>query len=432
MFNVCEYGIINDGASDNTDALRALIEKMSPGGGTLYFPPGKYLTGSVELKSNMTLYLDAGAELLASGDRSRYPIIDSQRIPGLARRGYAGVICAFNAENICVKGEGTINGQGVNWWFGGPDGTRKEDDYMRPRSIYFVLCRNVRISGIRMIDSPCWTVHPLCCENVSITSVSIKNPPHSPNTDGINPESCRNVRISDCDIDVGDDCVTIKAGTENDPLQKLHPCENITVTGCTMSRGHGGVVIGSEMSGGVRNVAISNCVFRGTDRGVRIKTRRGRAGSVKNILINGLIMDGVGTPVTVNCYYRCGADMNDGRIFAPGAQPLDETTPEISGIRLRAVCASGAKFAAMYFLGLPERPVEDVSLADVDIEMDGSFGADEPIMTPMHEKTCAAGVFMKNVRGLSLSGVRVKNARGELFVTENCENISGEVTQGKN
>lgn len=425
MYDVTQYGIINDGAADNTLRLRELIGLAEKnGGGTLYFPPGKYLTGSIELKSNMTLYLDAGAEILASDDRANYPVIGSERVPGLMRRGYAGIIFALGAENICVKGEGTINGRGEKWWFGGPDG-RREDDYMRPRSIYFVLCRNVSISGIRIIDSPCWTVHPLCCENVAIHSVSIKNPPFSPNTDGINPESCRNVRISDCDIDVGDDCVTVKAGSEGDLLQKQHPCENITVTNCTMNRGHGGVVIGSEMSGGVRNVTVSNCVFRNTDRGVRIKTRRGRGGSVKNVLINGLIMDGVGTPVTVNCYYRCGADERDERLFSDKAAELGADTPEISGIRIRGVSVTGAKHSAMYFLGLPERPIEDVSLAEMDIEMDGSFGAGEPIMTPMHEKTCAGGVYMKNVRGLSFSGVRVKNAVGEVCRLENCENTAG-------
>lgn len=404
MYNVTRYGIVGDGRVNNTAAIAALIEKASAeGGGTIYFPPGRYLTGSIELKSHMTLYLDNGAELIASGNRSDYPIIDSGRIPDLTRRGYAGIISAFNAENVCVRGEGTINGMGANWWF-------KESDYMRPRAMYFVLCKNLRIEGITLIDSPCWTIHPLCCENVTISSVYIKNPPRSPNTDGINPESCKNVAISNCIIDVGDDCIAIKAGTESDTLQKRHPCENITVSGCTMNRGHGGVVIGSEMSGGVRNVTVSNCVFSGTDRGIRIKTRRGRSGSVRDVLINGVIMDAVGSPITVNCYYRCGADPGDKFLFSKDAMPADGTTPVIENINIHGIIAAGAKYSAMYFLGLPEQPVKNIILSDISISMNPGFGADEPIMTPMHIKTCGGGVYMENVSGIALRNVRISNA----------------------
>lgn len=417
MYDVTQYGIVGDGTANNTAAIAALIERAAAaGGGTIYFPPGKYLTGSVELKSHMTLYLDNGAELIASGDRGDYPIIDSGRIPGLARRGYAGIISAFNAENVCVRGEGTINGMGSNWWF-------FEGDYMRPRTVYFVLCNNVRIEGVTLVNSPCWTVHPLCCEDVVIDSVHIKNPPRSPNTDGINPESCKNVRITNCLIDVGDDCIAIKAGSESDPLQKQHPCENIIVSGCTMNHGHGGVVIGSEMSGGVKNVTVSSCVFSGTDRGIRIKTRRGRSGSVSGVLVNGVIMQSVGSPVTVNCYYRCGADPGDAYLFSPDAMPADSTTPTVENVNIRGIVAADAKYSAMYFLGLPERPIRNITLSDISISMTADFGADEPIMTPMHVKTCGEGVYMENVSGVAFRNVRIFNAP-EPYRFKNADGIS--------
>ena len=148
----------------------------------------------------------------------------------------------------------------------------------RPHLVRVVDCRNVLIEGVTLRNSPMWTISPLACDNVTITKLTVINPPDSPNTDGINPDSCRNVHISDCHVDVGDDCITIKSGKEDDGRRELRACENITVTNCTLMAGHGGVVIGSEISGSIRNVTISNCVFVGTDRGIRIKARRGRGG----------------------------------------------------------------------------------------------------------------------------------------------------------
>ena len=156
--------------------------------------------------------------------------------------------------------------------------------------IELLRCTNVRLEGITCRNSASWTVHPLVCDNVTVDGITIANPPDSPNTDGINPEACSNVRIANCHIDVGDDCITIKSGKEHEPFRSSRPCENITVTGCTMLHGHGGVVIGSETAGGVRHVAIANCVFDGTDRGIRIKTCRGRGSAVEHVSVSNVVM----------------------------------------------------------------------------------------------------------------------------------------------
>lgn len=180
----------------------------------------------------------------------------------------------MNCKNVSIVGRGVIDGRGQIWW-------KNPENEHRPRVIQTILCDDVVIDGITIINSPMWTIHPMCCNNVRVSNVTINNPVDSPNTDGINPESCSGVHITNCTIDVGDDCLTLKSGTETDYFQKQYPCENIVVSNCVMRNGHGGVVIGSEMSGGVKNITISNCIFDGTDRGIRIKTRRKRGGMLK-------------------------------------------------------------------------------------------------------------------------------------------------------
>ena len=254
-YNVAEYGIVGDGVTNYTDVLNGLTKRMANVGGTLYFPAGEYVTGTLFLGSNTTLYLETGAVLRGSERFEDFPFIDPDEVKGYTRGGRWGLISAYKAQNLKICGGGTIDGRGECWWRSG------KNDYERPRTVSFIQCKDVVISDVTVCNSPCWTLHPMCCENVSIRSVTIRNPYDSPNTDGINPESCKNVRISDCYIDVGDDCVTIKSGAEEDLLQKQFPCENITVTNCIMAHGHGGVVFGSEMSGGIKNVTVSNCIF---------------------------------------------------------------------------------------------------------------------------------------------------------------------------
>ena len=323
VFNVKDFGATGDGINKDTDAFKkAISECQKNGGGTLYIPAGIYLTGPIHLKSNITLYIENGAVLKFSQDIDDYPTVYT-RWEGEEAEVYSPLIYGEDIENIAVTGFGTIDGQGMLWW---NLLRKKELRYPRPRGISFYRSRNITIDGIRIINSPSWTVNPIECENITVNNIKIQNPYDSPNTDGINPESCRGVRISNCYIDVGDDCVTLKSGTED--CRERIPCENITVTNCIMAHGHGGVVIGSEMSGGVRNVVISNCIFEGTDRGIRIKTRRGRGGIVEDIRVSNIVMKNVICPFAFYMYYNCGKGGQEKRVWDKSAYPVDETTPQ--------------------------------------------------------------------------------------------------------
>jgi polygalacturonase len=258
------------------------------------------------------------------------------------------------------------------------------------------------------------------CENVTVQKVTIVNPADSPNTDGINPDSCRYVHISDCHIDVGDDCITLKSGIETEAEDKRGPTENVTITNCTMAHGHGGVVLGSEMSGDVRNVVISNCVFIGTDRGIRIKTRRGRGGVIEDVRVSNIVMRDVLVPFTVNLYYHFLAKGN-AVVADRSARPVDAGTPRVRRIRFGDITADDAHYAAAFLYGLPESPIEDVTFRDVAIRMseDARSGMAEDLddLEPMSR----AGFIARNVRGLRLDGVEVRGQAGAAFIFENVE-----------
>ena len=415
--DVTKHGVVGDGVTNNTDAIRRIIDGMT-NGGILFFPAGRYVTGAMVLRSNMTLYISTGATILGSDRLDDFPLIAEANIPGYTRGGRFALISAFMARNIMITGGGTIDGRGYNWWEAVPK------DHGRPRSIQPMLCDNVRIKDISIVNSPSWTIVPTCCHNVVIDGVSIKNPSDSPNTDGINPESCCNVRIANCSVDVGDDCITLKSGTENDTLQNQFPCENITVTGCTLLNGHGGVVIGSEMSGGVRNVTVTGCVFNGTDRGIRIKSRRKRGGSVKGLMFTGLYMTDVLCPLTVNLFYRCGADRTDQELFSFDPKPLADDTPIVEDISISNVVVRGAKVAAMYVIGLPERPIRGLRVNGFSVEtvVDPAV-CTEAVMLPYKEKLQGRGIRLDNVADSEFSAIDATVAVGDLLTTQNLKNV---------
>ena len=289
-----------------------------------------------------------------------------------------------------------------------------------------ILCDNVRLAGITIKNSPMWTVHPVCCKNVTIDGITIRNPWDSPNTDGINPESCSGVHISNCTVDVGDDCLTLKSGTEDDLLQKQYPCENIVVTNCTMLNGHGGVVIGSEMSGGVKNVTISNCVFNGTDRGIRIKTRRKRGGCVEDILINNIMMTNVFAPITVNGYYQCGGtDPDDMSLFSLEKLPVSDDTPVMKNIIISNVRATKATASAGFIYGIPESPVEGLRISNYSVEMVESETEikDKPIMAWHIKKTAGTGLYCCFCKDVVFDNVSIKVLNGSAVKVEESEDI---------
>lgn len=418
IYNLVDFGAVGDGISSCTDIFKYVIDKCSrDGGGTIYIPSGKYLTGAIFLKSNMNLYIEAGAEILFSNNINEYPIVNS-RWEGVKRDVYASCIYAENEENISITGQGTLNGQGDFWW---KIFREKQNEYPRPKLISPDNCKNILIEGVKLINSPSWTINPICCENVTIDKVTIINPYDSPNTDGIDPESCYNVHISNCHIDVGDDCIAVKAGTE-DTKEKI-PCKNIVITNCTMVHGHGGVVLGSEMSGGIINVTISNCVFNGTDRGIRLKSRRGRGGIVEDIRINNIIMENVLCPFVANLYYYCGPKGKDKYVWDKSPYPITDETPAFRRLHFSNITAKKVSAAAGYFYGLPEMYIEDVTFDNVLISIDTEGAEAFPAMLANIEPMSQKGFFISNASNVVFNNVIIEKHKDSAFYIENSNNI---------
>lgn len=414
MFDVRSFGAKGDGETADTRGLQAAINACGAGGGgTVNVPAGAYVTGSLTLRDRVTLHLEAGAVLLGSEDLADYPIIRG-RWEGAEQATHAPLIGGAGRRDIAVTGRGVVDGRGERWWRAFRE---QRLAYPRPRLIAFEGCENVLIEGVTLTRSPAWTVNPVRCHNVTIHALTIVNPPDSPNTDGINPDSCRDVRIANCHIDVGDDCIALKAGTEaGDPALRA-PCENIAITNCTMVHGHGGVVIGSEMTGGVRNVVIANCIFEGTDRGIRFKSRRGRGGVVEDVRVTNVMMTDVLCPFTVNLFYACGA-WGDPVVADKQPRAVDAGTPTIRRIHLSHITAAGVTLAAGWVYGLPERPAEDITLDDVRITLAGDAEPGHPEMADGMELMQGAGFFARNVRGLRLRDVEITGQRGPVLLIE--------------
>jgi polygalacturonase len=407
-----DYGAAADGVAPDTAALQAAIDACAAsGGGTVHVPAGRYLTGALFLRDNITLHLDAGAVLLGIQDTAGYPVIH-ERWEGVEQMAYAPLVTGRGLKNIAITGRGTIDGQGDYWWRALRS---KKLAYPRPRLVSFSDCTNVLIEGVTLMNSPAWTVNPVRCQNVNVRGLTIANPPDSPNTDGINPDSCRYVRISDCHISVGDDCITIKSGTQQQPRDQRVACRDIAITNCTLERGHGGVVIGSEMSGDVRNVVISNCVFIGTDRGIRMKSRRGRGGVVENIRVSNIIMEAVLCPFTMNLYYSCNGGLGVAEVSDKKAHPVDNGTPAFRGIHFSHISAVDVKIAAGFFYGLAEMPLEDISLSDISIQCNGGSAPAYPEMAEDIPCLAQAGFFVRNARNIRFDKVEVSGQVGPTF-----------------
>ncbi len=411
FFNPLDFGAIGDGQTNDTVALQSAIDACAArGGGTVLVPAGKYLTGSLFFNNDITLHLEAGSVLLGSPKPADYPVTPN-RWEGTEQKTYAPLLAGNNLTHISITGRGTINGQGESWWRAFRSKTLT---YPRPRLIGFADCTNVLIEGVTLINSPAWTVNPVRCENVIIRGLTIVNPPDSPNTDGINPDSCRLVHITDCYVSVGDDCITIKAGTQLELPDRRSACRDITINDCILERGHGGVVIGSEMSGGVQNVVISNCIFIGTDRGIRFKSRRGRGGIVEHVRVSNLIMDGVLCPFTMNLYYHVGA-RGDTTVSDKNSHPVDDGTPTFRHIHFSHISAVDVKTAAGFLYGLAEMPLEDISFSDVTIALTGGTDATHPEMADDIPQMSQAGFFIRNARNVRMDHVKITGQIGEAF-----------------
>lgn len=383
-----QFNIIGDGVTKNTTTLQKALDACGDnGGGTVRIGPGRYLTGPLYLRSHVTLHLEEGAEILGSQDKDDYNIV-KRRHGGIYRSTREALINAEDQVDICISGRGTIDGQGAFWWKQNEDSTNRikkqldnifaQDDWChdweqimtnmtdddirnngfhRPVLVEFVRCKHVLIKGVTLQNSGFWNLHPLLCKNVRIQNVTILNPYEAPNTDGLDIDSCSDVLVSDCFLDVGDDCICLKSGIDEESSQELVPTENVLINNCIIHGGHGGVVFGSEISGGIRNVAISNCVFNGTCRGIRVKCRTGKGGVVENISASNIIMSKVPSPFDF-CMHNA---------VKLHGKTTDNGTSQFRNIRFSNIIASEAVRAG-HFHGAASRPITGLSFCNVKIE----------------------------------------------------------------
>jgi polygalacturonase len=383
-YNILEYGAIADGITDCTDAIRkAIIHCNEDGGGKVIIPEGTFLTGAIHLKSNVHLHLNQNATLLFSHDLKKYLPVVPTRFEGYELMNYSPFIYTKGVENIAITGNGTLNGNAdsTHWWpwkgnaFGGwkpgmPDqkSDRKtlgematkgipaeqrifgDGHYMRTNFIQFIESKNILIEGVTLINSPMWEIHPVLCTNVIVRNVHIDS--HGPNNDGCNPESCRDVLIEDSFFNTGDDCIAIKSGREEDGRRINVPSENIIVRNCRMEEGHGGVVIGSEISGGCRNVFVENCTLDSPnlERVLRIKSNSLRGGLIENIYMRNVSIGMVNESILhVNFYYDEG--------------DVGEFTPIVKNIFIDHVISSASQYA-LWIKGYKRSPVSGIYIND--------------------------------------------------------------------
>jgi len=379
--------------------LQAAIDNIKDAGvGELVVPSGTYHTGPLTLCSNLTITLEPGTHILFDDDSMRYEPIWT-RWEGIECWAMHPLLYAADAENITIRGNGVIDGNGQRWWERfrrnedsgqnepiypdekrlaalNPDyrsrpggGARPQTQYLRPPLVQFWKCRNINLEDFELRNSPFWTLHTVYCDNVRISGMTIFNPADAINTDAIDIDSCRDVLIENCKLDVGDDAVTLKSGSGPDGVRIGRPTENVVVRNCTIYASHGGLAIGSETAGGVKNVEIDNCQFYGTQRGVRIKTRRTRGGTIENITIRDLQMDEVWCPIVIGMYFQPGVDPDNpdyAAIMSPAAQPVTDTTPHIRNVIIENVAARNVRSTAAFIVGLPESPIENVTIKGFD------------------------------------------------------------------
>jgi polygalacturonase len=373
-FNIAAYGARGDGTTDCSAAFRAAIGACNAeGGGRVVVPPGRFLTGPIHLRSNVNLHVQDGATILFSRDPQAYLPAVFTRWEGSEMMGYSPFIYAFEQENVAISGTGTLDGQAddATWWpwkagkqaparnqlmkmveDGVPVANRifAEGSYLRPQFIQTYRCRNVLIEDVRIVNSPMWEIHPVLSTNVTVRRVKIRS--HGPNNDGCDPESCRDVLIEGCEFDTGDDCIAIKSGRNADGRRIKVPTENVIIRDCVMKDGHGGVTIGSEISGDVRWVFAENCRMDSPnlDRALRLKTNAMRGGTLEHIFMRdctvGQVADAV---VHVDFIYEEGAK---------GA-----FLPVVRDINVERVTSRKSKHA-LFLRGFPNAPITDVHLTN--------------------------------------------------------------------
>ncbi|MGC4033162.1 MAG: glycoside hydrolase family 28 protein [Tepidisphaeraceae bacterium] len=447
---ITDFGGIADGKTLNTAAFAAAITACTKTGGRVVVPAGTWFTGPIVFKDNVELNLERGAK--SSSAAISISIASCPATTKASPPSAAAPLSAEGCKNISITGEGVFDGAGEAWrpvkrwklaeaqwnallakggyvddrdlWWptkaayegeavveklkaaNAPltaEAYQPARDFLRPTLLRFVDCKNVTLRGCTYQNSPAWNVHILLCENVLLSGVTILNPWWSSNGDGLDLDACRNARVENSHFDCGDDAICIKSGKDKAGRDRGRACENITIENCFVAHGHGGVTVGSEMSGGVRNLKVTNCVFNGTDIGLRFKSTRGRGGTVENVEISNVVMRDIKTDaISLNLYYWVSGE--------PKPEPVSERTPIFRGMHFRNITCDGAK-RAIEVRGLPESPIEKITFENVRMKSEEGVvvidANDIKLSDVVLETTKPNGLRTQNVKNFQVSNFNV-------------------------
>lgn len=428
--NVKDFGAIGDGIHEDTHAIQMAI-MAAPKQARVYIPEGTYLTGPIFLKSDLLLELHPNATLLYLTDRTKYPKMPSHTIlhdgnnyelgtwEGTPDELFAGMITGFNINNTKVIGLGVFDGnaQHGDWWHE----HKIKRGAWRPNGLYLAHSSHVGFQGITVKNTPSWNLHPYFSNHLDFIDLIIESPKDSPNTDGCDPESCRDVNIIGVDFSVGDDCIALKSGKYEMGRKYKTPCENVYIRNCIMQYGHGAVVLGSEMAGGMKNIFVSQCYFNQTDRGLRIKTRRGRGKDavIDGITFENIYMKDVLTPLVMNMYYFCDPDGKTEYVWSKEHHPVDERTPYLGEFTFKDMICENVHVAAGYFYGLPEQPIKKISLENIKFTYANEPIEGVPAMMSFIEPMKKQGLYFNYVDEVHITNVDISQQEGEKVILIN-------------
>ena len=481
-FNIIKYGAKPDGLSLNTKSINAaILECNKKGGGVVLVPAGLWLTGPIEIKTNVNLHLQKNALLQFTTDFDQYPLVKGNW-EGLPQMRNQSPISATDQQNIAITGFGIIDGGGEAWrlvkkdkltetqWkklvaSGGIVGEDKKSwypsekffkgsqlknpgviepgktpefynsikDFLRPNLLVITNCKKILLEGVSFQNSPAWCLHPLMSEHLTVKNVDVKNPWYAQNGDGIDLESCKNVLIENSSFDVGDDGICIKSGRDEAGRKRAMPTQDVIIRNCVVYQAHGGFVIGSEMSGGAKNIYVDDCTFIGTDIGLRFKTTRGRGGIVENIFINNISMKNiVGEAILFDMYYAAQDPVPlTGEKREPPkveTQPVSEATPQFKNFTIKNVVCNGAA-KAIFVRGLPEMSVKNIVLENMVLQANDGL-----------DMTEGSGIALKNIQLITKNTNPVMNIHNSKDIVLNkigynsgaelLLNVTGEKTSG--
>ncbi|WP_379964339.1 glycoside hydrolase family 28 protein [Epilithonimonas sp. UC225_85] len=468
--NIKSFGAVSGGIVKNTEAFRKAIDETSQkGGGTVVVPRGIWMTGPIVLKNNINLHLEDGAMIIFSRDFNDYPLVDVS-FEGLNTTRCQSPISAKGATNIAITGNGVIDGSGDAWryvkkgkmtdgqwkellakggvlsddkktWFPSESSKRgfantanfnipeklttradleKVKDFLRPVMVSLVGCDKVLLDGPTFQNSPAWNLHPLMSSNLILRNLNVRNPWYSQNGDGLDLESCKNVLVYNNTFDVGDDAICIKSGKDKDGRDRGMPTENVIIKNNTVYHAHGGIVIGSEMSGGVKNLHASNCTFIGTDIGLRFKTTRGRGGVVENIWISNVDMINIPAQVIgFNMFYEGNSPIIEEDQSADDEKrkekeiPVTEETPVFRNVFFKNITASNS-YEALSLNGLSEMNLKNIVIEDSYFDTKKALtivDADGITLKNVKLKyTDGTGATVYNSKNIDLSGLTLESS----------------------